>query len=70
MLSFLTTHTCTHTQKDHKKVFGGDGYVYYLDIAVIILLMYAYVQINQIMSIKYVQFCVYWLYLNKAVRKE
>lgn len=68
MLSFLPTYTHTHT--DHKRVFGGDGYVYYIDIVVIILLMYAYVQINQIMSIKYVHFLVYWLYLNKIVKKR
>ena len=63
MLSFLPpTHrhmharTHTHTHKEHKKALGGDGYVYYLDIAVVILLMHAYVQRDQIVSVKYVHF--------------
>lgn len=39
-------------------------------IVVIVLQVYAYVQIHQIVYIKYLQFFVYQLYLYKVVKKQ
>lgn len=46
MLSFLT-----HTHTEHKGTLGGDGYVNYFDNVVTVSWMY--VQVNQIVHIKY-----------------
>lgn len=39
-------------------------------IVVIVSQVFAYVQIHQIACMKYVQFSVYQLYLNKAVKNK
>lgn len=39
-------------------------------IVVIVLQVYAYVQIHQILNIKYMQFFVYQLYLCKVVKSN
>lgn len=59
LISFKCPYTHTHTQ-GHKETLGGDGYIYYLVFVVMILWIYAYVQIHQIV---YINTCSF-LYLN------
>ena len=69
VLSVLNKHTYTHTYtkaEGHKKTFGGDGYVYYLNCCDGITGS-AYVQAHQIIYIKCMQF---FSILIKAVGKR
>ena len=65
MLSVLTREYTNMYTSEHKKIFGSHGHVPYLDWGDGIL-MYAYFHMHPIVQVKYVQFLVYRLHLNKA----
>ena len=58
----------TEKTKQHKEIFGGDGYVQYLGHGIGII--DTYVQTHQDIYIKLVQFFVNQLYLNKGKKKK
>ena len=63
MFSFLT-----EKMKQHKEIFGGNGYVQYLGHGIGIT--DTYVQIHQDIYVKLVQFFVNQLYLSKCKKKK
>lgn len=70
LLSVLTTHTYTKTKQKGKELLAVME-IFITMIVVMVSWMHVYVQINQIVHVKYVQyFFVYQLYPNKAVKIE
>lgn len=68
MLNVLSIHT--HKEQRDTRNFGGDRYIYCFDCGDSMMGVCVYVQAHQIAYIKYVQFCIYQLYLIKSVKKS
>ena len=55
--------------KEHKETFGGDEYAYFLDFGDGLMGICIH-PTHQIVHTKYVQFVLYWLYLNKSEKEN
>lgn len=54
--------------KGQEKTFGGNGMLITL-IMVMVLQVYTYVKIHQILQFKCVQFIIFQLYTNTAIKR-